>query len=391
MAGLFGKYFSTVVAEGLIEHFQGNISQACTLPARSLSESLFIPPVAADDIQNVIASLPNKQSTGYDNMPTQFIKKFSSTLSPILAHIFNVSILNGVFPDALKTTIVIPVPKKGDLHNITNYRPIALLSVFSKIFEKIMAANINSFLKKIYILSHSQHGFREGHSTETAIVSLVQHINDRLDRSECVVAVSFDLSRAFDTLHPVFFSEKIARLGLRGRVNDWLVSYLESRRFRVRVDGEYSVPFSTDLGTPQGSVLGPLIFLLYVNDLPDYINEGEVFSYADDTTIVVSDSCPDGVCYKVSRIVEDFRYWCDRNRLVINLDKTVYVKFRTRLHRTFPPALNILGNLINFSQSMGFLGCMLDCDLTWELHIAQIAKKLNSAYFAKTSLKSKLD
>lgn len=388
---LFCEYYSTVVAEKLDQHFQGDMSRDCTTAGRSNPESLFIAPVAADDIRTVVASLPERHSTGFDGIPIRLVRQCSDILAPLLAYMFNLSIFQGKFPNILKTAVIVPVPKKGDLHDITNYRPIALLSVFSKIFEKIMATNVTHFLNRFNLLNRSQHGFRAGHSTETATIGLVQHIYDKLDRNEYVIAMSFDLSRAFDTLHPGFFSEKISRLGLRGRINDWLVSFLENRRIKVRVGDKYSSLYPVDLGTPQGSVLGPLIFLLYVNDLPEHISEGNVFSYADDTTIVVSDSSPDGVCRKVSQVVEEFKHWCERNRLMINIDKTVFMKFRNRLHQTFPTTLNIMGNQIEFSRFLRFLGSGIDCDLTWEQHIEQLAGKLNSAYYAITALKSKLD
>lgn len=144
-------------------------------------------------------------------------------------------------------------------------------------------------------MSDCQHGFRKGRSTETATIRFVQHVNDRLDLGEYVVAVFFDLSRAFDTLHPGFVSEKFASLGLEGNINEWICSYLSNRKFTVKVKNKYSKTYSLTCGTPQGSILGPLIFLLYVNDLPSYISEGMVFMYADDTTVVVSDVSPEGV------------------------------------------------------------------------------------------------
>lgn len=221
------------------------------------------------------------------------------------------------------------------------------------------------------------------------MVDLVQTINNHIDKNEYVVMVSFDLSCAFDTLRPAFVSQKISRLGLRGKVCDWLVSFLGDRVSRVGVGGTLSEPYITGLGAPQGSVLGPLIFLLYVNDLPDHISVGELFAYADDTSIIVSDVDPDGVCRKVFKVVDEFKTWCDRNGLMINLDKTVFLKFRSRLHRNSPLSLHILDKPVSFSGSVGFLGVMLDSDLTYEQHIDKTVGKLNSAYFAISSLKCK--
>lgn len=380
-----------MVGNRLQQHFGGRLSQSCTLAMNGVSETLFIAPVTAEDVSDIIRSLPNRGSTGRDGISSFFVKKFSDILSPALAHLFNISISEGQFPNALKSSIVVPIPKKGDSRDLTNFRPISLISVISKIFEKAMAVKIVNFLNKHSIVSSSQHGFREGHSAESAVIGMIQHLNDRLDKNEYVIAVSFDLSRAFDTLHPEFLSEKAERLGLRGRVNRWLVSFLNGRSFEVKIGKSRSRSYFTDLGTPQGSVLGPLIFLLYVNDLPEHVNQGEVFSYADDTTIVVSDSSPDGVCQKVERAVSDFKSWCDRNRLMINLSKTVYVRFRSRLHSGFPAHIKVFDGYVKLERSFGFLGTVLDCDLTWQKQVEGVARKLNSSYYAIASLKGKLD
>lgn len=387
----FGHYFATIVSDKLQNHFGGSLSQLCTITKRNTPESLFIGPVTADEIDNVIRSLPNKKSTGYDEIPSFFVKKCSGFLCEILAELFNISVRAGRFPQALKLSVVVPVPKKGDLHDISNYRPIALLSIFSKIFERVMADKIYKFLDEHGVLGCSQHGFRKGYSTETATIQLIQHIYDCLDLNNFVIGIFFDLSRAFDTLHPSFVSEKISKMGIRGVANDWILSFLADRNFIVKVKDSKSNSYPQDIGTPQGSILGPLIFLMFVNDLPEYISEGRVFAYADDTTVIVSGPDLDGVCRGVTRVVDDFQRWCESNRLIINSDKTVFVKFRSSLHRNIHISLNAFQKPVVMETSVRFLGIMLDCDLTWRPHVDMVAKRLNSAYYAISQLKHKLD
>lgn len=386
---LFGCFFSSVVRERLQSRFNGVNSWECTVPRRMQTESLFVAPATANEVQVIINSLPNKKAKGLDDISVYFIKRCNDILSNVIANLFNISVLCGQFPDALKTALVIPVYKKGTRYNLQNYRPISLLSVISKIMEKNMYNRIDSFVNKHHCVGHFQHGFRRGLSTETAVTDLVQHVYDKVDKNEYVVAIFFDLSLAFDTLRPDFLSIKLARLGLRGHINNWLVSFLSDRKFVVKLDNVKSNHFYEDLGTPQGSVLGPLIFLLYVSDLPEHISEGRVFAYADDTTIVVSDASPEGVCRKIARVVNDFSSWCDRNRLIINLDKTVYLKFRNRLHGGLLTGVDIFGTLTAFSNSVRFLGAMVDSDLNWEQDIEFLAGRLNSAYYAISSMKDK--
>lgn len=387
---IFGEYFSTVVQLKLQDHFGRSLSQECTTSRIGSMESLFLAPVVADDVLSVINSLHNRCSAGYDDMPAFFVRKCGDVLSGAIANIFNTSVEHGHFPAFLKTAIVVPVPKKGDQNDLKNYRPIALLSTISKILEKLMVNRIYAFLDKYNLLGRFQHGFRSGHSTETALTGIIQHINDKVDKNEYVVLVSFDLSRAFDTLHPGFVSEKIAKLGLRGRINDWLTSFLSDRDFVVRVGGTRSDHYTTNLGTPQGSVLGPLIFILYINDLSEYLSEGELFAYADDIALVISDPILGGVCQKVNRVINEFKTWCAKNRMIINFDKTTLLKFRSGLHKNAPFSPTLLNTSINFTESVTLLGTVMDCDLTWQQHVDKVAGRLNSAYYALSSLKGKL-
>lgn len=387
IAELFRAQFSTVVESKLRDHFGGIMSSACTVAGSRVAESLFVTPVAAVDVSAIISSLPNKNSVGCDGLSTNFIKRCGDMLANTIAQFFNISVLCGQFPDSLKTALVVPVPKKGDVHDIFNYRPISLLSIVAKIFEKLMADRINSFLYIFDILGGFQHGFRRGHSTETAVVNLVQAVNNAVDGNEYVVLISFDLSRAFDTLHPEFVSEKLSRLGLRGRVNDWLLSFLRNRKSMVKINNKRSESYYTSMGTPQGSVLGPLIFLLYINDLPDHLSEGKLFAYADDITLVISDADLDGVCRRIKRVAGQFKEWCDKNRLIINSDKTVYMKFRSRLHSNFPVSITVFDKPVDFSDEFNFLGTVLDSDLTWQAHIDKVAGRLSSTCYALNSLK----
>ena len=168
-----------------------------------------------------------------------------------------------------------------------------------------------------------QHGFRKGYSTETATVQFVRYLHEQLDHKKYVVGVFFDLSRAFDSVNHELLARKLSDLGFRGCVNSWLLSYVRNRHMVVDINGVLSDDYAVSLGTPQGGSLAPLLFLLYVADLPYSVTSGRLFTYADDTTIVVAASDPATIVTKVNQAIEEFSGWCRRNSLVLNSSKTV--------------------------------------------------------------------
>lgn len=233
----------------------------------------------------------------------------------------------GNSPSRIKISVIIPIYKKGDPLRIDNYRPIALLSVISKIMEKAVYARITKFLETQNLFAHNQHGFREGHSTESATLNFVQYINEKMEKREHIVGLFFDLSRAFDSLNFRFVTEKLSALGIHGSLQHWIYSFLNNRRIKVKIHDKISNEFKVDSGIPQGSVLGPLIFLLFINDLPDYILEGEIFAFADDTNIIISDFNISNLVNKINNVLSQFDNWCQKNRLIINYSKTVAIEF----------------------------------------------------------------
>lgn len=291
----------------------------------------------------------------------------------------------------LKKAAIIPVFKKGDPHNVENYRSISLLSIFSKIIEKIVYNRIFNFLNQNNILIDCQHGFRPGHSTESGTIDFIQHVYKELDDDKYVTAFLFDLTRAFDTIDKDFLSTKLHHLGLRGPINEWVISFLSNRQIITKIGEAESDTFDMNIGTPQGSVLGPLLFLLFVNDLPNHITGGKVFMYADDTTIVVSDCKADIVLDKAKTILDEFNNWCYHNRLIINYVKTSCVEFKNK-HK-------IIGNQIfkfnsyeiKSASTASFLGITLDSNLHWEQHIDKTSSKLNKSFYVISSLKNSLN
>lgn len=391
VANVFANHFSNNIKTKLDSHFT-NLSNNCTTTKCTNINTMFFEPVTIHEVRNVILEMTNKKSTGIDEVPIKLIKECVDEFAICFCLIINKSVELGVFPQKLKAALIIPVFKKGEKDNIKNYRPISLLSVFSKIIEKIMANRIMKFLEKYNILTSSQHGFRGKFSTETATTGLVQEISEKLNANNYVIGLFFDFSSAFDTINISFVAEKLEKIGIRGNINDWLTSYLSDRSLFVKIEDSLSDEYELSIGTPQGSVLGPLIFLLFINDLPEFISLGKIFMYADDTSIIVSATNLEELEDLANVILDQFNMWCYNNRLIINYEKTVCVLFKAR-SRNIYKNVNIFlnGNHLNLYTETKFLGVILDENLSWTRHIDQLCSKLSQSCFAISMLTNSLD
>lgn len=338
----------------------------------------------------VISRLKNKKAAGLDEVSVDLIREIAPEIAPVLAALFNRSVTCGVFPACLKTSKVIPVYKKGDKFNVANYRQVAVSSVFSKILERAMSDRLVGYLERFSVVHEFQHGFRRGFSTETATTAVTQFIMDCMER-EHVLAILFDLSRAFDTIEPEIMKTKLDAIGVRGPVNRWIISYLTDRKITVKVSDSYSELHSISTGTPQGGILGPLLFSLYVNDMPEYVTGGKLFAYADDTTVVVRGSTYAEVQGRANGVLAQFDEWCKRNRLVVNYGKTKCVGFRWRGdHEISPYNLAFGDDLLRCEPFVKFLGTYIDHHMDWSRNCDEIVAKLNRSFYVMLNLKSYL-
>lgn len=390
ISNVFADYFANSI-KILTENKQINTEKDCTTTSTNAINTMCFSPVTEESVCNIISNLPNKKSCGLDEVPIKLLKECCPELAHYLTIIINQSIYFGQFPALLKTAKIVPIYKKGDHQDVSNYRAISLLSAFSKVIEKAVCNGITLFLNQNRLLSSCQHGFREGFSTETATVDFIQSIHDELDLGNYVFGIFFDLSRAFDTINPEFLSSKLSCLGIRGSINEWVKSYVTNRSLKVKVGDSSSQTYCTNLGTPQGSIIGPLLFLLYVNDLPEYIAEfGRLFMYADDTTVVLSAPSVSDAAKNVSLVLALFSEWCEKNDLIINIEKTIVINFSYG-RRVIPNFdFHLEGTKVCMTEHTKFLGTIVDHRLNFTMQVSNVCSKLCKSMFAISTLKNSI-
>ena len=241
-------------------------------------------PTFTDTVEHILNNLRNSKSAGLDMVDTAILNCSASYILPALTHIINLSIEKECFPTEWKTAKVIPLLKKGDPLNPQNYRPVAILPVISKILEKVVFCQIVQYMEENKLLHPNHHGFRSGHSTETCLIQLYDRWVAALEEKSLTGVCMLDLSAAFDVVDHPLLLQKLEIYGFGRSSLNWLKSYLDDRLQTVHIEGKQSDLLAVSSGVPQGSILGPTLLLIYINDLPDSI-VSKLVMYADDTTL----------------------------------------------------------------------------------------------------------
>ena len=337
--------------------------------------------VDTNEIILIIDSLENSKATGPCSIPTEILKLIKHNICYPLKEIINLSFATGVYPDKLKIAKVIPIFKnKGDQLLVSNYRPISLLSNINKIFEKLVFSRLYSFLTLHNCIYDLQFGFRAKHSTNHALLSLTEMIREALDNSDFACGIFIDLQKAFDTVDHQILLKKLEHYGVRGLANNWFRSYLTNRKQYVSVNGYNSTEQNMNYGVPQGSVLGPLLFLIYINDLNNAIKFCTTHHFADDTNLLFVDKSLKKIQKYVNLDLKFLCKWLKANKISLNASKTELIIFRDpRKKRTHELKIKIDGKRLIPSKYVKYLGVLIDCNLNWNTHEIDLHTKLSRA------------
>ena len=337
-------------------------------------------------IQDIIYRFPANKAPGLDDISGKALRlALPALLSPI-TRLVNRIITTQKIPRELKLAKVTPIFKTGDRNNPSNYRPISVLPLISKVLERTVADQLMNHLETNSLLADAQYGFRKKHSTATCLLQLTEEIRRSLDVKKAVGVVALDLSKAFDSIDHQLLLTKLPSFGIRTNTNTYrfFKNYLEDRRQKVKLDGISSSELKIKTGVPQGSILGPLLFIMFVNDFPRTVLESKCVMYADDTTIYASSRNPSNIEFALNNDLRNANNWYNRNKLKLNIAKTKFmVIYPTNMEERFD-SLNIFiqGQHVKRESSIKVLGVHLSEDLKWSKHTASMLRGLKYQYRA---------
>jgi len=340
--------------------------------------SFYLSPITEHDIINEIHRLKPHKAMGHDYVHPKLVIDAANIISRPLEHIINCSLSQGKFPNPLKYAKITPVYKKGSALDVNNYRPISILPIFSKIVESIVKKQLISFLDKFDILLETQYGFRKKYNSKLALADLISTIADNMDEGFITFGVFIDLKKAFDTIDHDILLHKLTHYGIRGLPLQWFRSYLENRKQTVNIAGCTSRPRSVMCGVPQGSILGPILFLIYINDINKSTNAFNFRLYADDTNLFKFLKTNNINLNAINIDLIKVHEWCKANKLTISIEKTNYMIFKTPQKQiVIDGYLNLDGSPIEGVCAATYLGVTIDPSLTWKSHIDKIKKVIS--------------
>ena len=339
-------------------------------------ESVEVITTNVEEVTKLCKEIEIMKSSGMDKISSRICKDAFLVLEHQLTHLFNCSLNTAIFPDKWKVAKVIPLFKGGDREEVSNYRPVSLLPIPGKILEKIVHKRITAHWEENEFLSSEQGGFRKGHSTISTIADLTDDLFKQINQGNSTLAAFIDLRKAFDTVNLKILKMKLERSGVRNNVLRWCDNYLSNRYQCTYANGVTSNFLPVSCGVPQGSVLGPLFFLVFVNDIQGALDDCGTKLYADDTVLYQSGVNSAEAADKLQHSLNKFATWCSENSLTINISKTKIMAFGSRQKVKKAKNVDIRLNDVHLKQvpSYKYLGMILDSTLNYNLHISQVLR-----------------
>ena len=329
--------------------------------------------------KNLVRNINTNKSSAIPNLSSKILKDAFSVLIPKLTFLFNLSVLTKRIPKTWKSTIIVPFPKDGNPEDPNNLRPNSLLPLPGKLLEKIIHQQLMEYLTLNNILDTNQDGFRKVFSTISTIAKVTDDIYTAMNNSQVTLAVFIDLKKAFDTINHNVLLRKLSYLGLSDNAVSWLRNYLCDRTQCTSANNLTSDPLHITCGVPQGSILGPLLFLCYINDISSSIINSKFNLYADDTMMYISGEDINAMKPLLQEDLDTHSNWCNENCLTINTRKTKIMTFATpqKFKNLHIPSLKIGNTQLESVPDYKYHGIMLDKSLTFTKHLTDTIKMVS--------------
>ena len=413
MAGEFNNFFSKIG-----KNISDSVHQTVKKPDEYIPDySNDKPRFSLDNtgpihLIDIVKSFDSKTSPDLDGLSLKFIKSVISDINIPLAHTFNLSLDQGIFPEKLKECRIVPIFKSGDPKICDNYRPISLVNTLSKILEKIVALKLTNHLQVNDLLYKHQYGFLRGKSTEHNLIHVVNYIANSLNNGKYCIGLFLDLKKAFDVCDHSILLKKLKKFGVKNEAHNWFRSYLTNRVQKVDIAGQISSPKVINISVLQGTTLGPILFLCYINDI-FYATNLATYLFADDTSCLAEHSNLNELISFINEELHKLANWFKSNRMAVNVSKTNYIIFRTRgktidsniddilFNNNEIGTVNDVSNIFKLervysdnpnidSRNYKLLGVFFDEFLSFDKHISYICAKLSKANFCIKRASNKL-